>query len=177
MTHPCDFQPCEHGICERVSDMFYKCLCQPGFTGVNCHIPIQLCLNTTCLNGGSCRPPISLDDPLCDCPVNFTGNNCEINKIKANTKSKTCESDNPCFNGGICYIDQENQIACVCPIGFSGPLCKHKDNKSCQMCLNGGVCEFGDEDQSVKCQCPDGFTGHNCEQGNLSSNLQTKKYL
>lgn len=38
MRHPCDFKPCEHGMCERVGDMYYKCLCQPNFTGVNCHI-------------------------------------------------------------------------------------------------------------------------------------------
>ena len=38
MRHPCDFEPCEHGVCERVGDMYYKCLCEPDYTGVNCHI-------------------------------------------------------------------------------------------------------------------------------------------
>jgi hypothetical protein len=38
MRHPCDFKPCENGICEIVGDLYYKCLCKPNYTGVNCHI-------------------------------------------------------------------------------------------------------------------------------------------
>ena len=38
MRHPCDFKPCENGVCEIVGDLYYKCLCNPNFTGVNCHI-------------------------------------------------------------------------------------------------------------------------------------------
>ena len=38
IRHPCDFRPCENGICEIVGDLYYKCLCKPMYTGVNCHI-------------------------------------------------------------------------------------------------------------------------------------------
>jgi len=38
MRHPCDFKPCENGVCEIVGDLYYKCLCKPNYTGVNCHI-------------------------------------------------------------------------------------------------------------------------------------------
>ena len=38
IRHPCDFKPCENGICEIVGDLYYKCLCRPNWTGVNCHI-------------------------------------------------------------------------------------------------------------------------------------------
>lgn len=50
MRHPCDFKPCENGICEIVGDLYYKCLCKPNYTGVNCHIgkiKTQILITTT----------------------------------------------------------------------------------------------------------------------------------
>jgi hypothetical protein len=41
IRHPCDFKPCENGICEIVGDLYYKCLCKPNYTGINCHIGRQ----------------------------------------------------------------------------------------------------------------------------------------
>lgn len=76
IRHPCDFKPCENGICEIVGDLYYKCLCRPNWTGVNCHIEIKPCDETKCLNGGKCK----LDDIYgsgCDCPSGFTGYFCE----------------------------------------------------------------------------------------------------
>lgn len=79
MRHPCDFKPCENGICEIVGDLYYKCLCKPNYTGVNCHIEIKPCDEKTCLNGGRCRSLTTMDesDIGCDCPINFTGTICE----------------------------------------------------------------------------------------------------
>ena len=79
MRHPCDFKPCENGICEIVGDLYYKCLCKPNWTGVNCHIEIKPCDERTCLNGGRCRSLTTFDesDIGCDCPINFTGTICE----------------------------------------------------------------------------------------------------
>lgn len=79
MRHPCDFKPCENGICEIVGDLYYKCLCKPNYTGVNCHIEIKPCDESTCLNGGRCRSLTTFDetDIGCDCPINFTGTICE----------------------------------------------------------------------------------------------------
>jgi hypothetical protein len=84
IRHPCDFKPCENGICEIVGDLYYKCLCKPNYTGVNCHIEIKPCDSNTCLNGGKCKMGSSepsmvgdADFVGCDCPANFTGTYCE----------------------------------------------------------------------------------------------------
>ncbi len=78
IRHPCDFRPCENGICEIVGDLYYKCLCKPNWTGVNCHIEIRPCEDKLCLNGGKCKMfPSDELDIGCDCPANFTGIYCE----------------------------------------------------------------------------------------------------
>ena len=83
IRHPCDFKPCENGICEIVGDLYYKCLCKPNYTGINCHIEIKPCGPTTCLNGGKCKSMVSHDETEigCDCPSNYTGIYCENCKL------------------------------------------------------------------------------------------------
>jgi hypothetical protein len=88
IRHPCDFKPCENGICEIVGDLYYKCLCKPNYTGVNCHIELKPCDSNTCLNGGKCKMGSSdlsmngdADFVGCDCPANFTGTYCENGKF------------------------------------------------------------------------------------------------
>lgn len=92
MRHPCDFKPCENGICEIVGDLYYKCLCKPNWTGVNCHIEIKPCDERTCLNGGRCRSLTTFDesDIGCDCPINFTGTICENGNNKKFTLTFFC---------------------------------------------------------------------------------------
>jgi delta len=77
MRHPCDFKPCENGgHCEIVGDLYYKCLCRPNFTGINCQIEIQPCNDFQCNNGGTCRLN-EHGDAFCLCSSNFTGTHCE----------------------------------------------------------------------------------------------------
>ena len=89
IRHPCDFKPCENGICEIVGDLYYKCLCKPNYTGVNCHIELKPCDSNTCLNGGKCKMGTSDSSSMngdadfvgCECPANFTGTYCENRKL------------------------------------------------------------------------------------------------
>lgn len=125
MRHPCDFKPCENGICEIVGDLYYKCLCKPNYTGVNCHIEIKPCDANTCLNGGRCRSLSTFDetDIGCDCPINFTGTICENEIIDQNP----CAS-NPCHNNAICntrLVDFQTRIECLCPEQFYGEFCEN----------------------------------------------------
>lgn len=76
IRHPCDFKPCENGICEIVGDLYYKCLCKPNWTGVNCHIEIKPCDESKCLNGGKCKQD-DIYGSGCDCQPGFTGYYCE----------------------------------------------------------------------------------------------------
>ncbi len=105
-----DFKPCENGICEIVGDLYYKCLCRPSWTGINCHIgkeitfeffylitvlkdffriEIKPCGPETCLNGGKCKSFVTNDeaDIGCDCPSNYTGLYCENRKFGSFVKN------------------------------------------------------------------------------------------
>lgn len=69
---------------------------------------------------------------------------------------------NRCQNGGSC-VDKVNGFKCICPAGFSGPLCQ-TDIDDCQTdnpCLNGGSC--ADLVNSFRCLCVPGFTGSLCQ--------------
>jgi Golgi apparatus protein 1 len=69
---------------------------------------------------------------------------------------------NRCQNGGSC-VDKVNGFKCICPAGFTGPLCQ-TDIDDCQTdnpCLNGGSC--ADLVNSFRCLCVPGFTGSLCQ--------------
>ena len=77
---PCFSSPCENeGRCFQSDDgSDYICFCQPGWTGVNCETPIDLCDSGPCQNGASCNNFQTFY--TCDCPPGFTGADCEIGK-------------------------------------------------------------------------------------------------
>lgn len=94
--------------------------------------------------------------------------------------------NSPCYNGGTCISSNNNnntnvarqQIAslnysCVCPIGFTGPLCEiNIDDCVEHQCQNGAMCI--DDINSYKCVCRDPTTsGEFCEQLNQSNSYQT----
>ena len=72
------------------------CVCKQGFAGDRCEIDIDDCLDenkqSRCKNGGKCIDMIA--SYTCECPMNYTGADCETNIIN----QPTCDS-NPCKNG------------------------------------------------------------------------------
>ena len=82
----CDKMPCLNGgKCVDLGDVkhgdhYYKCVCQPGFTGKNCETNINECDPSPCLNGGNCVDGIN--DYTCKCPAGYTGKDCETSKFK-----------------------------------------------------------------------------------------------
>lgn len=55
--------------------------CNPGFGGLDCHEVLNACLaKDPCLNDGVCRPGVNSSQHRCECPLGFTGDNCEYHK-------------------------------------------------------------------------------------------------
>lgn len=77
---PCTSSPCENGgVCfQSVETAEYFCICMPGWRGVNCELPIDLCTPDACENGATCNN--FQTSYSCTCPPGFSGMNCEIGK-------------------------------------------------------------------------------------------------
>lgn len=85
---------------------------------------LDICENSTCLNGGACMN--TLDSFLCVCPPSFSGRNCEttISPIK-----------NPCLNNGVYYdelavdVVESSVIRCNCSAPFAGRTCSESEHQ------------------------------------------------
>ncbi|XP_064610527.1 LOW QUALITY PROTEIN: basement membrane-specific heparan sulfate proteoglycan core protein-like [Liolophura sinensis] len=74
---PCDKRPCQNsGICEKVDETNYKCVCPAEYTGRNCETEVNICItDQPCRNGARCS--VGEDGYRCFCPLGFSGRNCE----------------------------------------------------------------------------------------------------
>ncbi|KAJ8041930.1 hypothetical protein HOLleu_12869 [Holothuria leucospilota] len=79
--------------------------------------PVDPCLFTSCLNGGSCMPDAD-GSAFCLCPLQYGGTLCDNFDVD-------CDPD-PCRNGGSC-IPLIVTYVCLCPDGFSGDNCEIAD--------------------------------------------------
>lgn len=107
MLDPCASQPCSHGTC-TISASTWMCVCEPGWTGIECKDSINECLSNPCLNAGVCIDDVN--SYHCICLTGYTGTYCQ-------TPINPCSSF-PCENNGrkihnnhkitnihyICYI-------------------------------------------------------------------------
>ena len=129
----------------------YECVCAPGFSGLQCDIPSQVCGPNVCQNGATCvvQPP----DFVCECPSGYGGKFCEM-------KIDHCVSS-PCHNYATCKSLAEG-YQCSCRPGYEGVQCE-RDTDECagDPCQNNGTCVDGDN--RYTCTCKAGFTGLQCE--------------
>ncbi|CAD5124520.1 DgyrCDS12799 [Dimorphilus gyrociliatus] len=134
-----------------------KCVCDRGYKGDKCNIPVtEICTTKPCMNGGTCKA-IELEGAdirrLCTCAAGFTGDDCSEN-------INDCDP-NPCFNGGTC-IDKVNGFECKCP-SFAEGNKKRCETLKTDVCKNNpcavarSECRFDYPNAQRKCLCPDGY--------------------
>ncbi|XP_054726522.1 protein crumbs isoform X4 [Anastrepha obliqua] len=161
LSHPCQngatcnnklffFKYGKHRILRQINA--YECVCQPGYTGINCEVDINECDSNPCTKGSTCIDMIN--NFTCSCIPGMTGRFCE-NDID------DCISA-PCQHGGHC-IDELGGFRCDCAnTGYEGQLCElNIDECESYPCLNGAACI--DDINDYRCKCYAGYMGKNCE--------------
>ncbi|KAH7942584.1 hypothetical protein HPB49_025605 [Dermacentor silvarum] len=130
---------CLHGHCTKP----LECICDPGWTGIFCHIPV--CSPKCHHEHGYCARPNE-----CRCRVGWMGENC----------SQCCPY--PGCRHGSCNKPWE----CTCEPGWGGMLCDKPLPPACEAtdpppCAEGTTC-IDMPDGGFKCACPEGAQASNC---------------
>uniref|UniRef100_A0AAQ5Z5T4 Protein eyes shut homolog n=1 Tax=Amphiprion ocellaris TaxID=80972 RepID=A0AAQ5Z5T4_AMPOC len=150
---PQNLQPCANGgLCVLNNASSYTCICTPGWSGQNCRINVNDCIQHWCQNGATCVDEI--DGYSCLCPRGYTGVYCEED-------IDYCVGHR-CSEHGVC-LDQRYNFTCRCTLGFEGRLCEVETNECNSFpCSNGATCV--DLISDYRCHCPPGFEGRTCSE-------------
>lgn len=116
-------------------------------------VPLGICGNQPCLNGGTCKELTDGVDFECTCHGRFSGLNCEEDE-------DVCAS-NPCLYGGKCKAGSSGNFTCDCPAKMSGKRCDFGRFCLPNPCRNAGLCEEGDDGPLCLCR---GYKGRTCEE-------------
>ncbi|KAI0224310.1 hypothetical protein LSAT2_024675 [Lamellibrachia satsuma] len=182
-------RPCQHGgtcVSKGVDDYVCvcpRCGCYGGEPFHNCAIDkdnicsedkfardetllphpynfVLLCVNVTCLNGGTCED--TLKGFVCHCPYGYTGRKCETRLIPC--AELKCEH-------GTCQNTENGGSHCICHANYYGRLCNSSIRHCVDVtCLNGGMCR--DTSHGFRCDCREGYTGRICETSFLHDVLE-----
>uniref|UniRef100_A0A7N6AEQ0 Protein eyes shut homolog n=1 Tax=Anabas testudineus TaxID=64144 RepID=A0A7N6AEQ0_ANATE len=150
---PQTLQPCANeGRCMLNNASSYTCICAPGWSGQNCCINVNDCVQHWCQNGATCVDEIN--GYSCLCPRGYTGTYCEED-------IDYCVGHR-CSEHGVC-LDQQYNFTCRCMFGFEGPLCELETNECNSFpCASGATCV--DLISDYRCHCPPGFEGRTCSE-------------
>ncbi|KAL5012769.1 hypothetical protein ScPMuIL_011320 [Solemya velum] len=142
----------------------YMCVCIRGFTGKDCEIDIDDCVNHTCQNGATCRD--GWNKYSCDCAPGYRDAFCSV-------EIDECVLYNqPCMNGGTCQ-DKVADYECHCPelynkIPYSGRNCTVEltacNNNMCQNYIDCKPFLLNEKTnmQDYTCVCQHGYSGRYC---------------
>ncbi|UJR29670.1 hypothetical protein I4U23_017218 [Adineta vaga] len=138
----------------KESSLFFLPVCEVGSA---CDVFNKYCSqHNPCQNNGTCRNRNThLYRYSCDCTLNFSGINCEID-------NRPCHP-NPCLNFGTCHPTVDEAYDCFCQSPWKGRRCEQRINYCHNItCQNRGVCRSLSVNWT--CQClGDHFYGHYCE--------------
>ena len=147
-----------------------KCICDYGWHGTDCSIPICQDINN-CSSNGQC-----VDVNKCSCNSGWLGLSCNQFVCTNNCSGHgTCVGPNQCrcenkWSGALCNfpVCQENcnnngrcidVDRCSCSSGYTGAFCDSFLCDYVQNCSNHGSCIGAN-----KCQCKNGWMGILCNQ-------------
>jgi protocadherin Fat 1/2/3 len=133
-------------VLKRFANVDFNC------DAANALIPLGVCGNQPCLNGGSCKDISDGSDHECLCHERFSGINCQVDLDPC--------SSNPCLYGGKCRNEAFGNYTCDCPAKMSGKRCDFGRFCLPNPCRNGGLCEEGDDGPICLCR---GYKGKTCE--------------
>ena len=159
----CLSNPCENGAkCRHIEGTTFACYCPDGFFGSVCD-GVDECIPNPCKNDGICHQDDDKKFIECVCPRDFSGLNCEVERIEDDGNSFF-----ECVNG---ELSQPDKLKCICPLGFTGTFCERNVNDNCEsnQCQNGANCVDMDiivdsrMTHYFKCFCQDGFEGRFCQ--------------
>ena len=122
-----------------VSPQSCKCVCPPGYSGVNCEINTVPVIK---------NPPDQEPDtdPIVINPIPSNSSN-PTNPTNP-TNPKVCSGK--CLNGGI----MDDNCICICPNSWTGSDCSRR--------VCSGKCLNGTMDNNCRCQCSQGWLGSDC---------------
>eukprot|EP00980_Cylindrotheca_fusiformis_P028969 scaffold22681_cov146-Cylindrotheca_fusiformis.AAC.1 len=183
------------------------CQCPFRFEGELCET--ERSCERNCQNGGTCVLSAKSDLreeeflELCfeeyngDCPEGFFAETLELCECPPEWTGENCTELCPCQNGGSCFrrgyhrkmdeewdddkewnqeedVESNNHYSCVCPNGYYGHDCQYENAVAeCSLeCRNGGYCSTKPNKNSTVfknatdiqfCVCQEGFSGDLCE--------------
>ena len=125
LTGACINSNCQNGAtCRAIGRTLFSCDCAAGFSGSDCEVNIDDCIDRTtlaelCQNGGVCTDGV--DEYACACPDGVTGDNCETAPPPPPPPPPAGCELRPCQNNGDC-VGTGSQWSCRCVVNPIVPL-------------------------------------------------------
>lgn len=141
---------CATGITSATGDLQGECLCDVGYSGLDCAAPAVCPGKFQPAEGGQgfCSGHGVCSQGSCSCFPGFTGPACQL--TSSPLVRGGCAVAN-CSGNGVCSMGK-----CFCTPGFTGPACATAT--SCPSnCSHHGLCSRG------KCFCKPGYSGAACQ--------------
>lgn len=119
---------CQNGATCTNSHGGYSCICVNGWTGADCSVNIDDCVDAACFNGATCIDGVGSFN--CRCTPGKTGLLCHLDDA--------CTS-HPCHADAICETSPiDGSYTCSCAQGYKGTNCSQDIDE----CYQGNILLF-----------------------------------